>query len=487
MYNAVTDFVRKSPHTAIYYQDKEISYQEVYDNVNRYRNKLEKYYEKEIIICMSDCPEWIYLFWGCVKAGIVPYLYSTMLHESDYKSLFRRYPVTVQFNDQNIEEFDKSATDITDNPPANTIENDLCFYMFTSGTTGHITRVPHQHKDLAFTAINYAKKTILLNAYDITFSAAKLFFAYGFGNSMTFPFFVGGSTVLMKEPSSVKNTLEHIEKYKPTVYFGVPSLIAGQIKSLKSRPKDLSSLRISVSAGEHLPDKLLNDWIDLNDSPILDGIGTTEALHIFITNRHEDFEPGCTGRLVPGYRAKILDKEGNVCEDNTIGHLWISGGSLSVEDEWMATGDMFLKNKSRFYYRGREKDSLKIGGVWVSPTLMENTILEHEAVSECAVIEKKNDDGLPKPKAFIVLNDIIDDKYEYLEKIKLKHNIKKLCMDNLPVNHFPQWIEFVDSLPRTATGKLRRHVLRAQCTFYNPRQENGSSRKIGIIDPFVPD
>lgn len=458
MYNAVNDFIRKSPHVAIYYEDQIISYEDVYSNVNRYRNKLCKSFKPgdRIGIKMSDSPEWIYLFWGCVKAGIIPYLYSTMLKDSEYDDLYKRYPILTCFTDDTIVEFDKAAIDTTDNPPTETEETDLCFFMFSSGTTGYIKAIPHKHKDMAFTAINYAKKTILLNAYDITFSAAKLFFAYGFGNSMTFPFFVGGSTILVKEPSSVKVVNDTIEKYKPTVYFGVPSILSGQVKSLQSNPKDFSFLRVAVSAGEALPGKILRDWIDLTDIPILDGIGSTEALHIFISNRHEDFTPNCSGRLVPGYQAKIVDgmNSNKILEDGQLGDLWIKGGSISEGEDWMQTGDMYIKKGAYFYYQGRNNDMLKIGGVWVSPISIEEEILNYPFVSEAGVVYSSNIDELIKIKAYVVLND------KSKETIQTKVNIKKLCMKNLPLNNYPSHIEFVDQLPRTATGKLRRHVLR---------------------------
>jgi acyl-coenzyme A synthetase/AMP-(fatty) acid ligase len=466
IYNAVTDFIRKSPHIAIYYKDKVITYDELYKNVNKYSNLLLKRLSPgdHIAIQLSDCPEYFYMFWGAVKAGIIPYLYSTMLDDKDYEDLYKRYPVKLIITDNSISQFDIDAIDDTDHTPFETKETDLCFFMFTSGTTGYIKRVSHQHKDIAFTAINYAKKTINLNSYDVTFSAAKLFFAYGFGNSMTFPLYVGGSTILMSEPSTVKNTLDVIEKYNPTVYFGVPTLYAGQIRSLKSNKRTLNSLRVCISAGEPLPGKLLSDWIELTDVPILDGIGSTEALHIFISNRHESFLPNCSGRLVPGYSAKIMNmitKE-NI-PDGEIGDLYIKGGSLyEYEGEWLSTGDMYIKKGSNFYYQGRSNDMLKIGGVWVSPAEIEAKIIEHNDVLEAGVVLGWTEDGLAKPKAYVVLNDFAKDN------ITTKVSIKRKCINELPANHYPQWIEFVDTLPKTATGKLRRHILRIWEAFSPP-------------------
>jgi len=464
MYNAVNDFIRQSPHTAIYYEDQVITYDELYSNVNRYRNELDNRFSRgdTIGIQMSDSPEWFYLFWACVKSNITPYLYSTLLSESETAELQKRYPICELFTDTNIAEFDVEANDISDNPAVNVERKDLCFYMFSSGTTGYYKRIPHKYGDMEFTAINYAKKAILLNSYDITFSAAKLFFAYGFGNSMTFPLYVGGSVVLMKEPSSVKNTLEHIEKYKPSVYFGVPSIYAGQIKSMEKNPIDTSSLRICVSAGEALPGSILKDWIEHTDTPILDGIGSTEALHIFITNRHEDFTTNCTGRLVSGFRAKVLDPvTQEEVPDGTIGDLYISGESVSEETEWMHTGDMFIRQGVRYYYQGRTNDMLKIGGVWVSPIEIESKIIEHDAVMEAGVVLTTDSDNLNKIKAYVVLKEQPDNS------ARTKVSIKRKCMEELPLNNYPHYIEFVDELPKTATGKIRRHILRLRPTDNN--------------------
>ncbi len=374
MQNSVNTFIKKSPKVAIYYNDTVITYDELYTNVCRYANHLRKHFNKgEFIgIKMSDCPVYIYLFWGAVKAGIIPQLISTMLSDDEYTKLVERYPVKHIFTDNNIADFDMAAVDPTDHPAADVKDTDLCFHMFSSGTTGYIKQIPHKHKDMEVTAANYARDTLGLKQSDICYSAAKLFFAYGFGNSMTFPLYVGASTVIVSDPPSTKITLDVIEKYKPTVYFGVPTIYAQQLTSLKNNSRDLSSLRLCVSAGEPLPGKILNEWIQYTGVPILDGIGSTEALHIFISNTEQDYIPNCSGRIVRGYNAKVLDpttwKE---VADGVIGYLYISGDSLSEDVEWMATGDMYIKQGPYFYYQGRTNDMFKVGGVWVSPIEIE--------------------------------------------------------------------------------------------------------------------
>lgn len=457
MGNSVNTFIKKSSKVAIYYNDTIITYDTLYKNVCRYANCLSKHFDRgdTIAIKMSDSPVYFYLFWGAVKAGIIPQLVSTMLSDEEYAKLIKSYPVKRVFTDNNIIDFDMMAVDPTDHPAAEVKDNDLCFHMFSSGTTGYIKRIPHKHKDMEVTAANYARDTLGLKQSDVCYSAAKLFFAYGFGNSMTFPLYVGASTVIVSDPSSAKTTLDVIEKYKPTVYFGVPTIYAQQLNSLKNNYRNLSSLRVCVSAGEPLPGKILEEWVRLTGVPILDGIGSTEALHIFISNTEQDYLPNCSGQVVTGYKAKVLDAiTGKEVADGNIGDLYISGDSLSDNTEWMATGDMYIKQGSHFYYQGRTNDMLKIGGVWVSPIEIEAKIIEHVDVMEAGVVLASDINGLTKPKAYVVLKDPLN------KTIAVKNSIKRKCMAELPANHYPQWIEFVDQLPKTATGKIKRHMLR---------------------------
>ncbi len=440
-YNAVNDFIRKSPHIAIYYKNEMISYDKLYNNVVKYSHILSAMFDKgdEFYLKMSDRPEYFYIFWGAVKAGIIPHLINP-------KTTMELNPFMHVIDDDNIPDHiaGDDKTDIT----ADTLENDICFVLYTSGTSGFPQKVPHTHRDMVFTSINYAKKTILLNAYDITFSAAKLYFAYGFGNSMTFPLFVGASTVLMSEPSTAKNTLDIIEKYKPTVYFGVPSIYAYQ---LKAKDRDLSSLRLCISAGEALPGKIKTEWEEKHNVPILDGIGTTEALHIFISNRPENHEPNCSGIPVSGYKVKIDAKDGEP------GPLYIRGGSF---DGWLKTGDQFIKKNNKFYYQGRTNDIIKVGGVWVAPNIIESKINEHPDIIEAAVVQSTDKNGLHVPKAYLITKNIKNE-------IKLKNELKRMCIDNLPPNYFPKQFEIVDRLPKTDTGKIMRSELRK-----NPTRSN---------------
>jgi len=442
MYNAVKDFIRESPHIAIYYKDEEITYHELYEKVCSYSNQLLKQFKRgdEFVIKMSDRPEYFYLFWGAVKSGIVPHLINPA-SSTQPEGLYT-------FTDENIGELDSNAQDSTDNLPADTNKEDLCFYLYTSGTSGYMQAVPHRHQDLVGVASSYAKKTLNIISYDVVFSAAKLFFAYGMGNSMTFPLYVGAATVLMSEPSTAKSTLDAIEKYQPTIYFGVPTIYNYQLKAKK---RDLSCLRLCVSAGESLPGKIKQQWEDQHGTIILDGIGTTEALHIFISNFTWDHENDCTGRIVPGYEAKILKDDGSEAADGEIGSLYVRGESIT--EDWLKTGDEFIRRGAKYYYQGRTNDMIKVGGVWISPVIMEKKIIEIEDVTEVAVVQHlDNNTGLRFPKAYIV-SDTND-------QVKLKNAVKRKCMDELPTNYFPRSVQFVDSLPKTDTGKIKRATLR---------------------------
>jgi len=466
MYNAVTDFIRRNNKIAIYYKDTTVSYDELYTNVCRYANaiKLQFNIGDKILINMSDRPEYIYMFWGAVKSGIVPVLVNTMLTKKEYDSIHNTSNPVYEFNDTNIGKFDSEATDLTDFAAATTTKDDICVIMYSSGTTGYLKEISHKHKDIAVTCKNYAANILNISDDDILYSAAKLFFAYGFGNSMSFPFYFGASTVLISETSSAKIVLDTIEKYRPTIYFGVPSIYAQQIKSIKANSYDTSSLKLCVSAGEPLPGKLLDEWMQLTNTIILDGIGSTEALHIFISNTKDMFEHNCSGQIVPGYTAKILDPITNMLTvDGDIGDLYIFGDSIStIGIDWLKTGDMYIKRGEKYYYQGRSNDMLKVGGVWVSPAEIEAKIIEHDGVLEAGVVIGTNLSGLLKPKAFVVLTDPNN------ATIATKNSIKRKCMSELPANHYPYWVDFVTTLPKTATGKIRRHILRTYDVFSPP-------------------
>jgi benzoate-CoA ligase family protein len=303
---------------------------------------------------------------------------------------------------------------------------------------------------------------------DICFSAAKLFFAFGLGNAMTIPLWVGASSVLLPGRPTAQSTFDVIERFKPSVYYGVPTLYVAQLKALESETRGLSSLRVCVSAGEALPADIYRRWKARVGVDILDGIGSTEALHTFITNRPGDIKPGFSGRIVPGYEARILDGDGKEVGPGESGRLMIRGDSTAkyywrkpeetvatMVDGWLNTGDIYTRDADGYFlYGGRSDDMMKVGGIWCSPFEIEAKLIEHPKVLEAAVVGRADDNELIKPAAFIVLNDPADAGDETAEEL-IEH-----CKQGLARYKYPRWFNFVESLPKTATGKIQRFKLR---------------------------
>jgi benzoate-CoA ligase len=317
---------------------------------------------------------------------------------------------------------------------------------------------------------NYAQNILKMTENDVTFSASKLFFAYGLGNAMYFPFGAGGTTVLLKDRPTPDKIYETLEKTKPTIFFGVPTLYGSMINYVEKTGKipDLSSVRICVSAGEALPSTFIQKWRELFNLDILDGIGSTEVAHIYLSNRIGDIKPGSTGKIVPGYEARILNDQSIEVGPNETGDLLIKGESITggywcnIEEnqrkfygQWMHTGDKYYQDdEGYFWYAGRSDDMLKVGGIWVSPIEIESLLFQHDKVLEVAVIGKKKENNLVYPKAYIVLKDGVSPSEE------LSQELKDYVKTNLAPYKYPREIEFLDELPKTATGKVQRFRLR---------------------------
>ncbi|WP_143302240.1 benzoate-CoA ligase family protein, partial [Candidatus Entotheonella palauensis] len=263
-------------------------------------------------------------------------------------------------------------------------------------------------------------------------------------------------------------TFDLIQRFKPTLYFGVPTLYAAQLRALETEVVDWPSLRLCVSAGEALPADIFRRWKEKTGLTILDGIGSTELLHIFISNREDDVKPGTSGRPVPGYEARIVDENGDAVADGEVGRLWIKGDSSAAYywnnpektaetmlGEWVNTGDTYVRDAEGYYvYGGRSDDMLKVGGIWCSPVEIESRLIEHAKVLEAAVVGREDDDQLVKPEAYIILNDTSDASDALAEEL-LEH-----CKTGLARYKYPRWLHFVDELPKTATGKIQRFKLR---------------------------
>jgi benzoate-CoA ligase len=350
-----------------------------------------------------------------------------------------------------------------------TSKDEPAFWLYSSGSTGRPKGAVHLHHDLVYCTDTYGLQVLEITERDRTVSAAKLFFAYGLGNNMYFPMRVGAQGVLYPDRPTPEAMFELIDRHRPTLFFGVPTLYAAmlQVKDAERR-FDLSSLRLCVSAGEALPEELYRRWRDRFGVETLDGIGTTEILHVFLSNRPGQARPGSTGVPVPGYEAVIVDDEGHPLPPGEVGNLRVKGDSImayywnqhektkqTLYGEWIQTGDKYYRDEDGyFWYCGRADDMLKVGGIWVSPIEVENTLIGHPAVLESAVVGCEDTDELVKPKAFVVL------KEGYAGSPALEADLKGFVKDKIAPYKYPRWIEFVSELPKTATGKIQRYKLR---------------------------
>jgi benzoate-CoA ligase family protein len=346
--------------------------------------------------------------------------------------------------------------------------DDVAFWNYTSGSTGVPKAAVHLQHDVMHNVESYARGVLQITEKDRLFSASKLFFAYGLGNSAFFPLATGASVVLLPDRPLPALVFETISRFRPTVFFGVPTLYSSMLQLPEAQKYDLSSVRCCVSAGEALPVEIFHRWKERFGQEIVDGIGSTEMLHIFISNRPGDVKPGSSGRILEGYSARIVDDAGRDVPDGVVGTLWVRGDSSaayyhrhhektkrSMLGEWFNTGDKYLRDSNGYYfYRGRADDMLKVGGIWVSPIEIEDTIRAHPAVSEVAVVGKPDEADLIKPKAFVVL------KEDRRATPELAAEIQTHVKTSIAAYKYPRWIEFVEELPKTATGKVQRHKLR---------------------------
>jgi len=351
-----------------------------------------------------------------------------------------------------------------------TSRDDAAFWLYSSGSTGVPKGAVHLQHDMVVCSDTYALQVLGMTEADRTVSAAKLFFAYGMGNNMYFPMRVGGQGVLYPHRPLPESMFETIHRHRPTLFFGIPTLYAAMLQVKEAEKRwDLSSLRHCVSAGEALPEELFNRWRERFGVEILDGIGTTEILHVFLSNRPGRVRPGATGLPVPGYEAIVVDDEGRPVPQGEIGNLRVKGDSTmayywnqhektkeTLHGHWIQTGDKYYQDADGyFWYCGRADDMLKVGGIWVSPVEVEGTLVAHPAVLEAAVVGSEDEDRLVKPRAFVVLKD------GFTASPALDAEIKAFVKDRIAPYKYPRWIDFVAELPKTATGKIQRFKLRA--------------------------
>jgi benzoate-CoA ligase family protein len=480
---------------AIRWNGGDVSYAELAANVNRAADALAGEGLRRgdrVLMIVKDCPAFFYVFWGAIKAGFVPVPLNTLLRFESYRFMLQDSgAAALVYSPEFASEVEPALTAAQSccvlrtegegrtlatlmaeaSPRFETVParaEDDCFWLYSSGSTGMPKGAVHRHRDMAVTSQRYGVETLGLTEDDICYSEAKLFFAYGLGNNMTFPLWVGGTAVLNSERPGPSTSFPLIARFRPTAYFGVPTLYAAYLQHFALERPDLSSVRLCVSAGEALPAEILRRWHAETGLWILDGIGSTEALHIFIANRPGDVTPGASGRVVAGYRARILDEHGQEVADGESGRLFIAGDSTArcywqnpertartMVDGWLDTGDTYRRDaEGRYYYCGRSDDMLKVGGIWCSPFEIESKLVEHPAVLEAAVVGHADDDELIKPEAFIVLKD------GHAGDDTLTAELLALCRNGLAPYKYPRWIHFVGELPKTATGKIQRFLLR---------------------------
>jgi benzoate-CoA ligase len=352
--------------------------------------------------------------------------------------------------------------------PADTHRDDIAIWLFSSGSTGQPKGAVHLQHDLPFNTEVFAKRTIGVGENDLTVSVPKLFFGYATGTNLLFPFAVGAATALFSERSTPEKLFQVIERYRPTILTTVPTMINSMLNAPDAAQRDLSSLRFCYSAGEALPIELYERWKKTLGIEICDGIGSAEMFHIYISNRPGDVKPGSLGKVVDGYEAKIVDAEGQSVPTGQMGTLRIKGDSAALcywnaheksketfAGDWCTTGDQFHVDEEGYYwYHGRTDDMLKVSGIFVAPAEIENCLLTHEAVLECAVIGAEAGDGLIKPKAFVVLRE------DFAAGEELAEEIKGFVKSHLALYKYPRWIEFVSSLPKNDRGKIDRKKLK---------------------------
>ena len=352
-------------------------------------------------------------------------------------------------------------------PPTDTHREDMAFWLYSSGSTGRPKGVVHAHGDIGVTVDQYARNILEISADDTCYSTTKLFHAYGLGNGLTFPLSVGACAGLVKGRSTPERIFDAVGRYRPTLFFSVPALYAAMVKTPGAREVDFSSVRACVSAAEALPAAVLARWQALAGVPILDGIGSTEMLHIYCSNTLDDLAPGTSGRPVPGYELRLVDERGLDVPSGDAGDLMVRGDSCagyywhqrdktrhSMRGEWFHTGDRYIVDAEGHYvYQGRSDDMIKVGGLWVSPADVEGCLVKHPAVSEAAVIGVHVDD-LSRIKAFVICATAPDDPDS------LADELRAWCKEHLRRYEYPHVVEFVEDLPRTPTGKVQRYKLR---------------------------
>jgi len=506
-YNAVNilehNLAERATKVALYSAERELTFQQVANEVNQVGHALKRLDVRAgdyVAILALDCAEWVTTFFATLKVGAIAVGMNTLLKPPEQAYILKDCrarvlvihqallpaiePVRAELDfvkhiivigaggvasDLHYAEWIKhESTELIATP---THREDFCSLNYSSGTTGEPKGILHAHKDLPLTAQLWAVNVLGLRESDRTFATAKLFFTFGTGGNLVFPWFVGASIVLMAGPPRIAtNILDTIHRFKPTLLYNAPTGYAAMLALDDLREKyDLSSLRLCVSAGESLPASIWHGWKERTELDIIDGIGSTEVWHIFISNRPGDIRPGSSGKPVPGYGVRIVDEHFNDVKPGEVGNLLVKSETTALFylhkaersrqtflGEWLFTGDKYYVDEDGYYWHaGRSDDMLKVGGIWVSPIEVESALISHPAVLECAVVGQTDSANLVKPKAFVVL------KESHPASEALKEELIAHCKEKIADYKRPRWIEFVTELPKTATGKIQRFKMRS--------------------------
>jgi benzoate-CoA ligase family protein len=504
-YNLVDHFVDRhiregrGQKTAIVSGNRRLTYREIAEQVNRVGNalrSLDLQEEQRVLLVLPDTPEFVAAYFGTMKVGAVAVPTSTALRSSDYAYFLEESRARLAIvHSTLLAEFGPALTGqrycpnvivcgepadgfipwdqlLKDGSPklegAPTRGDDAAFWLWTSGSTGRPKAAVHRHHDWVYCCECYARGVLDIQADDVTFSSSKLFHAYGLGNGLMFPFHVGATTILYPGKAQAKAILDTAQANRPTLLFSVPTLYAAMLQEAARTVYDLGSVRVAASAAEPLPAEIFRRWKERFGVEILDGIGSTEMLHIYLSARAGDVRAGSTGQAVPGYELALLDQSGQPVPPGVIGDLMVAGPSAAqcywnryaltqerMRGRWFFTGDKYIVDEDgHYWYAGRSDDMFRVSGQWVSPIEIECTLIEHHRVLEAAVIAFEEDTGLHTPKAFVVLRE------GYAQGAELVRELQDFVKQRIAPYKYPRRIEFLAELPKTAAGKVLRYKLR---------------------------
>jgi len=488
--------------TAIEYRDEKVTYKELQERTNRAGNALRRLglrLEQRVMLALVDSPDFLCCFFGAIKIGAVAVPVNPLLRAADYEYMLNDTRARIAIVDESalpeiqklsrkqlryLEEIVVVGNNRTQffnlselmegvSPDLNaeaTSKDDAAFWLYSSGSAGPPKGCVHLHHDMVVCSETYAKGILHLNEQDRCYSVARLFFAYGLGNAGYFPLHCGATTILSPDRPTPSHIFADIERYQPTLFFSVPTNYAALLAHQPENRKefDLSSIRYAISAGESLPAPLFARFKERFGVEILDGWGSTETLQMALSNAPGDIRPGSSGKIIPGYEAKIVNDDGIPVPQGEIGHLLVRADSTCIgywnkhektkatfEGAWFRTGDKYHQDEDEFYwYAGRSDDLFKVNGRWLSPAEVESALIAHPAVREAGVVAHIDAAGLLKPAAYVVLQE------NFLPSDPLRRELQEWVRDKLGNYKKPYWIEYLPELPKTATGKLQRFKLR---------------------------